>query len=379
MTRPRPSRTTAGRAMVLAAALVAIVAIAAAWAREEALSTDQWVATSTQILADPEVQEATAAFLADQLASSPGTSAAISRALPAPLRGLAGPAAGLVGDAAERAALRGLRSGAFQATWRESNRLAHRQLITVVDGKTVAGVGVVLDLRPMVGLLAERVGLGPSAVAGLPRDRGVVRILGPDDIQSVQDGARLLRGVAWWSAALSLLLLVGGVAVARDRRSVLFTAGVSLALAGVLVLALRQLGGQALIGTLTGGGGSELAGLATWQIATRLLADLAQMVVVLGALLAGGAWLLGPGRVAVALHRRIAGPTDRYPAVAHAVMAGVVLWLVVQSALPWSTSIVPVVVYLVLGAALVEAVRRRRGTSGPSAAEAGGDVVDGTA
>jgi hypothetical protein len=347
------------RGLVIAGCVVAVVAMIAAWARGQLLDTHRWVDTSAAVLADPHVQSATAAYLADQLELAPQTSAAVRRVLPSRLAPLAGPVTGVLGDVAEKAALRALRSGAFQRVWRSANRVAHNQLIAVVDGHAVVGGGVVLDLRPMLVRLAARVGLGPKALAALPGNRGVVRVLRANQVEGVQDGAQILRALAWWSAALCLLLLAGGIGVARRRRGALLICGAGLLMAGLVVLVLRRVGGDALIGALTpDGAAGEQAGDAAWRITTGFLAHIAQAVMILGLLLLTGAWLLGPARWASGIRGAFVPWIQRNPLAAHTSAAALTFGLIALGLLPWTSFLVADIIYLTLSALLVEALRR---------------------
>lgn len=356
---PKPSRARdrGAIALVLVGSLLAVVAMLSVWVREQALNTEVWVETSTELLADPAIQTATATFVADQISSAPQTQEALRRILPQQLDPFAATAAGLLGDAAERATLRGLKSGQFQALWERSNELAHEQLIATIDGRTVLGRGLVLDLRPIVGRVGTRIGLGAGVANAIPEDRGVVRILPPEEVEKVQNAAKLLRGLAWVSTAGMLLFLLGGVALARRRRHTLVVAGMGLVVTGLLVLAARRWGGDALVEAAAGSGPTAAAAHATLDIATQLLRQVGRMVVLLGALTALGAWLLGPARLAVAFRAAVVPQVRRHRPFAHAAVFILILLIVVNGLLPWSATIIGPVVYLAAGALFVEGLR----------------------
>src|ERR1700712_5315789 len=143
-------RPLLARILLSAACLVAIVAARGAWADRQLLDTDAWVDTSGQLLRDPAIQAATAAYLADQVVDTPQVAAQVRDALPPRLAPLAGPLTAGAGELAERTVKRVISSGAFGTVWDATNRRAHDQLVAVIDGDggALAARGGILDLRP---------------------------------------------------------------------------------------------------------------------------------------------------------------------------------------------------------------------------------------
>ena len=172
------------RVLLVVGALLTIVACLGVWANRQLLNTDNWVDTSSALLRDPAVQTATAAYLADQVASNV-TADDLRTKLPDRLKPFAPQAASVLSELADRVAKRALQSGAFQTIWKETNRNAHEQFIKLIEGdkRTVRGASVVLDLRPMLGKLATRIGLGPDFAAKLSGDEGRVQIVQESDIE----------------------------------------------------------------------------------------------------------------------------------------------------------------------------------------------------
>ena len=86
------------------ALLLVLVAALTIWVQRQALDTDNWVNTSSELLADDEVRALVAAELVDALFAQRDLEQAVADRLPPALDGLAAPAAGLVRQAAEPAA-----------------------------------------------------------------------------------------------------------------------------------------------------------------------------------------------------------------------------------------------------------------------------------
>lgn len=332
--------------------VLTFLALISTWVREEALNTDQWVDTSTQIIEQKSVQEATAAFLAQQL-ESPQATERLRQVLPNRTKLLANPLQGVASEAAERAALRLLATSQFQTIWRTSNRVAHRQFVEAVTKES--GSTVVLDLRPMLGRLAERTGFGITPEV---ERRAVITVLDSSELGEVRGYVKLLNAIAWWTAALALLSLAAAIWLAGDRRRAVVNAGIGLLVVGLLVLVARRAGINHATDALAADTGNDQATRDTLTIATRLLQDMSRAVVALGVLAIAGAWSLGPSRWATKLRELLRPAYANYPFAVHAAVAIFVLLIVFNGLLPWSTSPLAIVVYLALGATLVEMLRR---------------------
>ncbi|MCW2982681.1 MAG: hypothetical protein JWR63_251 [Conexibacter sp.] len=350
--RPLPARI-----LLSLACVVAIVAALGAWADRQLLDTDEWVSTSGQLLRDPAVQAATAAYLSDQVVDTPQVTAQIRDALPPRLAPLAGPLTAGAGELAERTVKRVISSGAFATVWDTTNRRAHDQLVAAVDDQdgVLASRGVVLDLRPELGVLAERIGVAPGATGP---DHGRVRILGGQALDTVRTAVRILRDVRWGALALLVVLLVAGVALSGDRARGLGGAGVALVLAALGILVVRRLAGTYVVDQVSAHGAGQPAAAATWRIATSLLASIAVTALVFGLLLALGAWLASGAGWARAVRRFTAPVVVGHPELAFAAVVALLALLLLGGLLPTIGGAWAVLIYLALAGAGVLALRR---------------------
>jgi hypothetical protein len=349
-------RSLLSRVLLSLACLIAVVAALGAWADRQLLDTDEWVSTSGALLRDPAIQDATAAYLSDQLVDGPEVTARLREGLPPRLAPLAGPLTAGVGELADRTAKRVIASGAFGALWDETNRRAHNQLLAVIDDDdgVLASRGVVLDLRPELGVLAERIGVAP----GQTGDQARVRILRGDTLDSLQTAVKLLRDLRWGSLALLVILLVAGVAFARDRARGLGGAGAALILAGLAILVVRRVAGAYVVDHVTAHGAGQPAAEATWRIATSLLADIAVSGIVLGLVLVLGAWLAGGTGWARSARRFTAPVLVDHPELAFAAVVALLALLLLGGLLPTVGGGWALLIYLAGAAAGVWALRR---------------------
>ena len=300
------------RILVALASLLAVVALLGGWVDRQLLNTDDFTATSAALLRDETVRVPLADELSSELADGSRTTEALQSVLPPRLQPLAGPAGSLVADAVQRAVQRVLASGRVQSAWVTANRLTHAQFVRLVEGEgtVVAGRGVVLDLRPLAKQVAAQVGLDPALVDRLPTRSGRIVIVQPQKLRQLRKAGDALDLLSWLPGVLALALYALAIWWARGRpdgrRRALLASGFGLALAGLVVLVVRRVAGNHVADALTGGGPLEPTAHAVWQIATTLLAELAVVVVVVGAGAIAGAWLAGDGRRARSLRARIA-------------------------------------------------------------------------
>jgi hypothetical protein len=170
---------------------------------------------------------------------------------------------------------------------------------------------VVLDLRPMIKQVAERLGVGERLKERAPPDAGQIVLLKSDQLSAAQNGVRLLNALSsWlWLAVLALLALAVYLAHGK-RRTMLEAVGFALLIVGFLLLIVRRFVGNWIVDSLVKVESSKPAVHAIWLIETDLLRDLAIALAFYGlfALVAG--ILAGPSRVAVGVRRWLA-PTWR--------------------------------------------------------------------
>ena len=216
---------TASRLLIALGTLIAVFAILAVWISRQALETDQWTKTSSELLEKPAVQVAVAGYLVDQLFANVDVQGEIRSALPARADALAGPAAGALRRGAEDVAKRALRSPRVQQAWEDDNRKAHEALVDIVlhdNGKVVSTTGgvVSLDMRALLDEIAQRTGIGDKIVGKLPASAASLEIVRSNELKTVQTGARLLKPLAAVLVLLALACYGGAIALARGRRRV---------------------------------------------------------------------------------------------------------------------------------------------------------------
>src|SRR5215208_2775603 len=147
------------RVLVVLASILAFLAIFTSWVDRQALDTDQWVDTSGKLLEDKEISDALATYSVDQLYANVNVAATLKKRLPSGLQEVSAPLAAGIREFATRAAEQAFQSPRVQGLWANANRVAHRQLVSILKGNNQVlssqNGRVVLDLRPIVLQLAD--------------------------------------------------------------------------------------------------------------------------------------------------------------------------------------------------------------------------------
>ncbi len=313
-------------ALVVLAAIIGLVSALNIWVKRQALSTDNWTAASSKLLANPEIRGAISVYLVNQVYDNVNVSQALADKLPPAAKGLAAPLAAALRQPAVRTADALLARPKVQALWKEANRRAHERFIAVLDGKSEllksTNGNVVLDLRSLVQQLTQRAGLGGRLADQLPPGAGQIVIMKSTQLDTARRAVKVIRALSWFLFILVLGLFALAVYIAPGRRrTILMSVGVSTLVVGLIVLVVRRYAGDYLVSALTSSTDSQAPAKAAWGIATSLLRNVGINLVVYGSLVVVGAWLAGPSRWASSL-RRLSAPTMReHPAVIYAIVS----------------------------------------------------------
>jgi hypothetical protein len=380
--------------------IVGIVAVLAVWANRQALNTDNWTNTSSQILADQHVQSALAAYSVNQLFSSGVVEAQVKSALPTRIDGLAGPITGglrqLAGDLAPKV----LASPQAQEAFKTANHAAHQTFMKIIEGggpavSTNGGV-VTLNVRALVDQLAATLGVqeqvaaarsklqqnagtiqGAASKAGvtLPANSGEIVIMRSSQLKTVQDIAAAIKGLAIVLPLLTFALFILAVWLSKGRRRpALRMTGWCFVLIGMVVLLVRRVLGNYIVNSLVKVPENKTAVHDVWTIATSMLYDIAVVLVVFGLVLVAAAWLAGDTRPATALRRAMAPTLRERPAAAYVTVFAALLLLVIWGPAPAFRQLGYIIAFAVLLTLGVHTLRRQTASEFPDAQP--GDATD---
>ena len=193
----------------------------------------------------------------------------------------------------------------FAQLWVRANTRIHAQLVKVLSGQgsksiTISNGQVVLNLAPFINLvkqdLAKR---GLTVVNKLPSINPTFTLFSAKYLVKAQSGYRAVNAFKIVLPILVVLLLAAGVYVARRHRRALIGAGLGLA-ASMLVLAAGLLIFRSIY--LSSVPSSTLpadAAAVLFDTFVRFIKDGLRLVLVIGLVIAAGAFLTGPSVTAV--------------------------------------------------------------------------------
>jgi hypothetical protein len=360
--------------LVVVGIVVAVLAVIAGYVKYQALDTPTVEETATQLIRDDQVREEIGARLVDELFTQVDVRAVLDERLPEDQKRLAPILAGVLRELADRGILELLELPRIQDLWVRSVVSAQEQLVKILDDDTTAirteGGFLVLDLRPLVVQLGERVAILGTAAERLPESAGRIKIMKADDLETAQDATQLLRRLAMFLWLVPFVLWAIALWLARGRRrAVLRTIGIGLVVVGLLVLIVRALGGNYVVDQLATSDAVKPAAQNAWDIVTDLLADGGWTVFGLGVIAVFAVWLSGPSPSARATRRELA-PFLMRPEIAFGVAAVLLLLLIVWGPTAQTHRVQLVVAGALLLALGVEILRRQTAREYPGAAAA---------
>jgi hypothetical protein len=309
---PRWRRTLVALLVVIGCVL-APISVIGLWARNTLLDTDQYVDTVGPLAKDPAIQRAVSDRVTRRLMTSVDVEGEIVAAFPRAEPFAASIASGL--ETFVRAAtLRIAQSERFQTLWENANRRAHSRVVAVLEGEGTETVEtrdgkVVLNVGPLVNRVKERLG-----------DRGVTIFERVDDrlpqqfvlfeseqLTKAQSGVRFLKTVTYALPFLALLAFAAAVALSPNRRRTLLRAALGLAFAMAIVLIAFNLARGSYLDAIERAGRSKEANAAAFDQVLGFLRLSLRTIFALGLVIAVGAWLAGPGRLATRIREGVLG------------------------------------------------------------------------
>jgi hypothetical protein len=352
------------RILIVLASILAFLAIFTSWIDRQALDTDQWVDTSGKLLEDKAISDAVATYAVDQLYANVDVTAVIKQRLPKNLQPFSAPASAGVRQFATQAAKQAVQSPRIQQAWKDANRIAHRQLVSILKGnnEVVSSQNgrVVLDLRPLVLQLADRIGLKKQLNDRLPPDVGQLEVADTQKLDTARTVVKIVEGLAWLFTFGSVALFGLAVYLAKGRRwMVMLAYGLGLVAAGLAAIAVRGALKGLFVDSLAKTQDARVPAEHAWDIGTSLLHSIATTVVIYGVLFVIAAFLASPARSAIGIRRAIAPTLRERRALVWSVFAAAALIALIVWPPPGTRQLVLTLLLIALAGVGLEALRRK--------------------
>jgi hypothetical protein len=310
-------RSVSAAVLIVLACVLAPLSVVSVWASTVVSDTDRYVEMVAPVIDDPGVQaaladEVTDAIMTnldveglttqalDQLAQQENMPPRVAAALPA----LAVPLTGGIESFTRRETADLLASPQASQVWNEANRVAHDQVVTLLEGNEGGAISaqddtITLNLGPIIATVKERlVDRGFGLAARIPEvDRSFV-LVESEGITRAQTFYSALNALGTWLPILTLALFVGGVYLARGRRGALLRGSLGVAAAMValgVVLAVVRI---AYVETTPAGVLTPETAGNVFDMLVRFLRTGIRTVAVLALIVALAAFVTGPSSAA---------------------------------------------------------------------------------
>jgi hypothetical protein len=302
---PRWRRIVAATLLVIGVVLVP-VSLSAVWVRNTLLDTDNYVATVGPLAGNSDLQHGVADRVTTALFADGEAKKKIAAALPERAQVLVGPIATGLESATNAVALRLAQSDRFQTLWDNVNRRAHAAVVKVLTGggsrASTNGGTVSINLEQIFAKVKERLdarGITVLDDAQLPAKYKNFVLFQSESLEQVQGGVDLLQTLAWVLPFVALLCVGGAIALSSNRRRTIQRAGVWVAVAVGIQLALLSVGQNFYLDAITAAGARRGSASAVWDQLTSFLRASGRTMIVLALVVAIAAWVAGPSRLAI--------------------------------------------------------------------------------
>ena len=296
--------------------VLAPVAVLGVWAGNEVSDTGRWVATVEPLIHDPAIQNVLTDKITDQITSQLNITGTInqaatqlnSRGLPriSTLLNTFGPqivsaVTGFIHSTVHTV----ISSQAMATAWVQVNTVAHQAVVKVLSGQGGGAIStsngqIVLNLGPLIAVAkTDLLARGFSLASNIPPVSPTFALFQAKDLGKAQAGYRLIKTLKIVLPILVVLLLGGGVYVARGRRRALVGAALGL-VASMLVLAIGLLIARSIY--LSSVPSSVLpsdAAAAAFDAMVHFIKVGLRVVLAVGLVVAIGVFFTGPSHTAV--------------------------------------------------------------------------------
>lgn len=308
--------------LILLGALLAPLAVVAAWTKAEVTNTDQFVATVSPLIDDPAFQS----YLVDEITTAINDSVDIPTITSDLFDGIATldlpPRAAEALQLLEQPAVQGaeslitstteqlIASDAFDQVWDQALRSSHSGLNAALSGDTSGAVvisdsgEVGIQLGPIIAAVKQQLtAQGLTLADRIPEVDRTIVVAQSDELGQARTAYQAIDVLGFVLPWISIGLLAAGVLVARRKARALIWAGIALAL-GMVFLALGvAIGRIAAVDALSPQYMPSSTAQAIYDTLVPLLYSTALAVGVAGVTTAVVAYLAGPFDGALAVRR----------------------------------------------------------------------------
>ena len=309
-------RTPVATVLIVVGCLLAPLSVLAVWTANQVSDTGRYVANVEPLIHDPAIQNALTDKITIEVTSHihmtayTDQAAALLTAKGLPrvgvlLKTFAPSISSAVTGFIHGQVHKLVASPQFARAWVQANTVAHKALVTALSGQGNGTIGisngqVTLNLGPFITTVKQDlVKHGFTLANNIPAINPTFALFSAKYLVQARSGYRLVNDLKIVLPILTLLLLALGVYVARGHRRALIGAGLGLS-ASMLVLGAGLLIFRgAYLNSVPASVLPADAAAALFDTFVRFIKEGLRTILVLGLVVAGGAFLTGPSVTAV--------------------------------------------------------------------------------
>jgi hypothetical protein len=310
-------RTPVASLLILLGCILAPLSVLGVWTANQVSDTSRYVANVAPLIKDPAIQNALTSKLTNEIVTKIDVKGRTDQAaaelsqkgftrIGSLLQGVSGSlASGVQGFVHSR--IHKIITGPRMANaWTQVNRVASQQLIAVLSGRGgkngalgVSNGQVTLDLAPLIAVAKQDLVAHGLTIAGkIPIVRATFALFPSKNLAKAQKAYRLINDLKIVLPILTLVLLGLGVLTARGHRRALIGAGLGFA-ASMLVLGAGLAIARVIYLNSVPASASADAAAAAFDILVRFIKTALRTLLVVGLVVAAGAFFTGPSAAAV--------------------------------------------------------------------------------
>lgn len=321
-------RTPVAAVLIVIGCLLAPLSVLAIWTANQVSDTNRYVANVAPLITEPPIQRALTDQITSQITSNLNIQSLARQAgsdlsghgmprVGSLLSAFSGQISGAVAGFIHSQVARLVATPAVADLWVRVNRTAHAAIVRVLSGQGGGAISnsngqIVIDLGPFIDNVKQTLSAqGFTLIDQLPQVHPTFVLFRSKDLSKAQIAYRLISRLKFVLPVLCLLCLGFGVYVAKRRRRALLAASLGFAAAMLLLGAGLQIARGIYLNSVPQSVLPGDAAAALFDTLVRFIKDGLRLMLVLGLLVAFGAFITGPSATAVRIKAWLASAAGR--------------------------------------------------------------------
>ncbi|HUK68747.1 MAG TPA: hypothetical protein VLW50_08350, partial [Streptosporangiaceae bacterium] len=311
-------RAPVAAVLIILGCILAPLSVLGAWTANQVSDTGRYVANMAPLIENPAIQNALTNKITNEIVTQLNVKGLTDQAaaelsqkglprLGGLLQGVAGSLASGVQGFVHSRVHKIITGPRMAAAWTQVNRASHQALVAVLSGR-YAGHGAVgvsngqvtIDVAPLEAVAKQDLAArGLTAVNKIPTVHATFPLFPSKDLVKAQSAYRLINDLKIVLPILTLVLLGLGVLTAKRHRRALLGAGLGFAASMLVLGAGLAIARVIYLNSLPATVSSDAAA-AAFDILVRFIRTALRTLLVVGLVVAAGAFFTGPSAAAVA-------------------------------------------------------------------------------